>query len=275
MATSWIYSNTQDRSRYIMPRGSGGSSGGTPPDGVANLIGWWDPYTHATYDATPELTLITDQGPNNWDLVPDVVGASQVTYVINGVASPMPQVVAFRDVPEIDGLAESVGDFTLMFLIPTGKTHANNTCYFATKTTAGGFWDIQLTQSSTSSAIDFTGNGSLPTSFVMDVGFDNAAPDAYAILFLRRGAGGLTCDCWYDKFLGAGVVNPAQQTGADVFPATLSISGFALGGRGSITQSWVGSPFDMAAMWDRELTDSEILSLAQWAGVRLGITGIV
>ena len=243
------------------------------PSDVSGLIGHWDAFDSSTYDAVPELVGIADQGPNGWDLVPDAVGPVRDTYDINGSSAFLPRVVGWQEVPEIGGLAVSLNDFTLMAWVPTGTTHLTNTCYFALQATAFA-WSLQLLASGTPGALAVQGSGGL-SSFVLDVGFDASAPDGHALLFLRRSGGTMVGDVWHDKRLGGGLVHPAQVTGASVCATPTTAQGIQFGGRGSITQFWVGDPLGSAALFERAISDSELIALANGLTPRLGLADIL
>lgn len=256
------------------------SASGLAPDEVSGLYLWEDGFDSATYNGSNELTGITDKGPNGIDITPDSgTGPTPTSYEVDGVPTDLPgpfTVALPTNHPEsATGLAKVFTDITVMAIVPTITSQTNGTAMFSMYGDDGGGANYQLVlgQGPTPDDIQaFMQGGSIE----IPVDWSTGNNGSHAIVFFRRQAGvDLYLDSWYDNLSGGGITKPAQVTyGSDPTTGTMTIDSVAFGGRGSITQVWVGNPIHMVAVWDEYVSDGDIVSLAQWAGSRLGFTGI-
>jgi len=245
------------------------------PATIPDLRSWWDGFDSATYDGSNLLTGITDKGPDARDLVPDGVGAGQTTATINGVPTAMPGPFSFAIPTEFveATITEAINDYSVFFVVPLDGTGTTNDVYFTITMSVSPFYGLRIKNST-------SGNGFFDVN--NDVGIQAVftapksavyASGSSAIGVLRRSGGRFKVDVWYD--VGAGIVKPAQIDVADTSTGAINASGFAFGGRGSLTQFWATNYLHTIAWYDRAMTDGEVVSVAQWAGNRLGFTGIV
>jgi hypothetical protein len=250
------------------------------PDAVSGLYVWWDGYDSANYNGSSELLSITDKSANTIDATPDsTTGPTPVSYEVNGVPTDLPgnfTVALPTNHPEsAAGLAKVLTDFTVFAIVPTENSQTTGSAMFSIYGDDGGGANFQFVfgQGTTPGHIQAFMQGG---SFEIDVDFNNGNTGSHAIVIFRREAGvDLTMDCWYDSLDGGGIQKPTQESyGSDPTTGTLTIDSMAYGGRGSITQVWSSNPIHTVAVYDRALTDSEVLLLALWAGNRLGISGI-
>jgi len=254
-------------------------AGLTAPTDVADLWGWWDGSDPAAaqYNGSNQLTGILDKsGASNHMTVPSPA-VLPTSYNIDGVTTdlpgPFPVTVPQQHPSTATGLALSLGDFTIMLLVPIGSTRTTTSTLFSLNIAGSPFYGLQIKQGALGADLEAT-----PPSgpvVAQTVGFDNAAVDGHAIYFVRRSGGNVTIDSWYDKDLGSGIQKPTQVVAADTIASPLAVDEVVFGGRGSITYTWQGTaPINQAALWTRSLSDAEILGLAQWAGDLFGFTGI-
>jgi hypothetical protein len=248
---------------------------------VSGLRSWWDAYDSATYDGSDYLLAIGDKGPDGLTMAPaKASGMLGSTFQVGTDAAaflPGNATITVPDShPEVT-VAYSVADFTLFAVIPIEYAMPTGRCYFSWNVSTGsGFYGLLLQASGTTGALDIADGSGVKTTIQIGLASTNGTA-ASAIVCVRRAGGVLTVDAWYDRKLGSGVQKPTQVSIADPLQSPIVAILACLGGRSSISQAWNGdvkAKVHTAWWYDRELTDDEVLSLAQWAGNRVDISGI-
>jgi hypothetical protein len=257
---------------------------GRAPEEIANLRSNWDAYLHMTDDGT-WLTSIVDTGSDARNMTPNKVsGMGVTTFAVGADAAarlPGNPLVTFPDShPSSMFAVAGVNDFTIMATIPTEYEPSTGPAYFTWRMATGGLFGLIINKGNTPGYIRVQGSNG--TTLVdlgeIDIGIDSSnGAGATAILFVRRTAGVVSLNAWYDKKLGGGVQRPEQRAFVDVLPTPIPVTSQHLAGRGSITQPWQGNvkaKFHQLAWWDRAIDYEEVVDLARYMGLRCAIEGI-